>query len=90
MGKAIPGYGPGKYRGTVHGPTTGTWAAWNGLQSVSRNNLAPGDIIVWGGHMGFAVSSTRLLSALNPKAGTKEGNIDGAARGPIVRMGRLK
>ena len=90
MGKAIPGYGPGKYKGTVHGPPTGAWAVWDGIQSVTRNNLAPGDIVVWGGHMGFALGPDRLLSALNPKAGTKEGAIDGAARGPIVRMGRLK
>jgi len=90
LGRRIPGYGPGQYKGTVHGPPTGTWAVWDGLQRVSRNNLAPGDIIVWLGHMGIAISNTQMISALNPKLGTRVGQIEGAARGPIVTMGRLK
>lgn len=90
LGRAIPGYGPGKYRGTVHGPPTGAWAIWNGLQRVSRGNLSAGDIIVWPAHMAIAISNSQCVSALNPKAGTKVTHIEGTGRGPIVTMGRLK
>lgn len=84
----IPGYSPGKYKGDVHGPPTGLWAAWNGFWKVSRSEVVAGDIIVWSGHMGIAISNSQMISALNPSAGTKVGAIDGAARGPIISIGR--
>lgn len=90
LGRAIPGYGAGKYRGDVHGPPTGMWAVWNGLQRVSRNNVGPGDIIVWPGHMGIATSNSQLISALNPREGTKITKIEGTAPGPILMTGRLR
>jgi cell wall-associated NlpC family hydrolase len=90
-GKAIPGYGPGKYQGASHGPPTGSWAIWPGMQSVSRAQVQSGDIIVWAGHMGMAINNTQFISALNPKLTTKVGSIDGGVgRGPIIRIGRLR
>jgi len=90
-GRAIPGYGPGKYQGNSHGPPTGTWAVWSGMVTIPRSAVQAGDILVWLGHMGMAISNTQMISALNPKEGTKVGNINaGVGRGPLVRIGRLK
>lgn len=91
LGLAIPGYKPGKYTGTTHGPPTGSWAVWNGMVTIPRASVQAGDILVWLGHMGIAIDNTRMISALNPREGTKVGNIDaGVGRGPLVRIGRLK
>lgn len=87
MGRAIPGYGPGKYTGTVHGPPTGTWAVWPGLTRVSRSEVQGGDILVWVGHMGIAIDNSRMISALNPQEKTKVTAIQG---GRLIMMGRLK
>ena len=90
-GKTIPGYGPGKYQGTSHGPPTGLWAAWPGMQWISRAQVQSGDIIVWAGHMGMAINNTQFISALNPSLKTRVGSIDGGVgRGPIIRIGRLR
>lgn len=90
-GRAIPGYGPGKYQGTTHGPPTGTWAIWSGMTSIKRGDVMAGDILLWAGHMGIAISNTQMISALNPSEKTKVSTIDkGVGRGPLVRMGRLK
>lgn len=89
-GKAIPGNGPGKYTGTSHGPPTGVWAAWAGMSTVKRANVQAGDILLWSGHMGIALSNENMISALNPRVGTKTQRIDsGVGRGPLVRIGRL-
>lgn len=89
-GMAIPGNGPGRYDGTSHGPTTGTWAIWTGMTSIKRADVQAGDILVWAGHMGMALDNTRMISALNPTDKTKITVIDaGVGRGPLIRMGRL-
>lgn len=89
-GKAIPGYGPGKYRGNVHGPPTGLWAVWNGMDTVKRSDVQAGDILVWPGHMGIAASNSHVISALNPKDTTKVTPIANTADGPLIRIGRLR
>lgn len=87
---AIPGNAPGQYTGSSHGPATGIWAAWTGMSTVKRADVQSGDILLWLGHMGIALDNTRLISALNPRVGTKITNIDsGVGRGPLVRIGRL-
>lgn len=88
LGGAIPGYGAGKYTGSSHGPATGNWVIWNGLRTIQASEVQAGDIIIWGGHMGIAVSNTQLVSALNPNEGTRVTNIQGTAPGPILRYGR--
>lgn len=89
-GRAIPGYAAGKYDGSVHGPPTGSWGVWPGLAHIKQNELQAGDLIVWVGHMGFALSNTQMISALNSKEGTKVTPIAGYGNGPILCYGRLK
>jgi hypothetical protein len=89
MGKAIPGYSAGKYDGSVHGPPTGSWGMWPGLQHISASQLQAGDLIVWTGHMGIAVSNTTMVSALDSRDGTKETPIKGFGNGPLMCYGRL-
>jgi cell wall-associated NlpC family hydrolase len=88
LGGAIPGYGAGKYNGSSHGPTTGNWAIWPGMRHIKANEVRAGDIIVWAGHMGIATSNTTMISALNPKATTKETPIAGHGNGPLICYGR--
>ena len=90
-GKAIPGNGAGRYKGTSHGPPTGMWAAWSGMDTVKRSQVQAGDIVVWLGHMGLAINGNEVVNALNPRDKTKVSNIDhGVGRGPVVRFGRLR
>lgn len=86
--RAIPGYKPGQYTGTVHGPPTGTWGVWTGYTKVPRSETVAGDIVVWLGHMGIATSNTHMISALNPDEGTKVTPIDGYGNGPLLCVGR--
>lgn len=83
LGGPIPGYSAGKYDGSTHGPTTLQWGAWT-LPKVSRADVRAGDIIVWTGHMGIAVSNTELVNALNPSRGTVVTSIDSSANGPVM------
>lgn len=77
-GFAIPGYAPGQYDGSVHGPATPSWFFYgntvNGLA-----NAQPGDIIVWLTHMGIYLGNNNMISALNPSLGTKVTTVSEAA-----------
>lgn len=86
--KAIPGYGPGQYDGSVHGPPTGSWGIWPGLQHVSSPEA--GDIIVWASHMGICIGPNQMISALDHTDGTKITPIIGYGNGPLLCYGRLK
>lgn len=93
LGRAIPGYKAGTYKGTSHGPSTPQWAVWNGYATkVDRARIQSGDIIVWVGagygHMGIAVDNERYVSALNPKSTTRIQSIDGFGHNPTT-VGRL-
>lgn len=89
-GLAIPGNKPGRYKGTTHGPASGVWAVWTGMKTIKRSDVQAGDIVVWVGHIGLAISNTQVVNALNPSSKTRVSNIDSIkARGPIVRYGRL-
>ena len=88
LGLAIPGYAPGKYDGSTHGPVTGQWGIWPGLGHVSRAAVIAGDIIVWAGHMGIAVDNQHMVSALNERQGTLVTPIEGYGNGPILCYGR--
>ena len=90
LGLPIPGYGAGKYDGTSHGPPTGTWAVWSGLSRIGRSEVSAGDIIVWLGHMGIAISNNQMISAQNPADGTRISGIDGFGNGPVLTYGRYK
>lgn len=89
-GRAIPGNKPGKYTGTTHGPPSAAWATWAGMKTIKRSEVQAGDIVVWLGHIGLAISNSQVVNALNPTNKTKISSIDSVhARGPIVRYGRL-
>jgi cell wall-associated NlpC family hydrolase len=83
---SIPG--AANFDGSSHGPPTGLWMAWPGMKHVSQQ-IQAGDIIVWATHMGIAISSTQMISALNSQLGTRVTEIHGTARGPMI-VGRLK
>jgi cell wall-associated NlpC family hydrolase len=70
FGLPIPGYGPGKWLANTHGPTTFQWEIWPGVTNVAREQVQAGDVIVWIGHMGIAISNTHMVHAPNPKRGT--------------------
>jgi cell wall-associated NlpC family hydrolase len=90
----LPWPGAGQYTGTSHGPTTIQWGAWfrahsAGSTTVQRGQVQPGDVIVWSGHMGIAVSNTQMISARNPAMGTGVSDIDGGGSGPLICYGRM-
>lgn len=89
-GHAIPGYAAGKYDGSVHGPPTGSWGVWPGLAHIKQSELQAGDLIVWVGHMGIAISNDHMISALNGTKGTLATSIAGYGNGPLMCYGRLK
>lgn len=89
-GRAIPGYSAGQYDGSVHGPPTGQWAIWPGLQHIKASDVQAGDLIVWPTHMGIAVSDTQMISALNSHLGTKITGITGPESNALAVYGRLK
>jgi len=87
LGLAIPGYGGGTFDGSSHGPVTGQWAVWSGAQTIPRDQVEAGDLVVWPmAHMGIAVDGQQMVNCPGPN-GTPApvlGRIDGAAFGPLV------
>ena len=89
LGRAIPGYAPGKYKGTVHGPISGQWAIWPGLAKIRRDEVQANDVLIFVGHVGIAINPNQMISALNPRDKTKVTTIDHFGK-PLVKCGRLK
>jgi len=87
MHKAIPGYGPGQYDGSVHGPPTGAWIAW--MVHIPQSQAQAGDLVVSATHMGIIIGPNQMVSALNSKLGTKITPIAGLFSGPVF-YGRPK
>jgi cell wall-associated NlpC family hydrolase len=92
LGLAIPLYKPGAYHGQAHGPNTLVWLVWSGAFTIKRQDAEPGDLAVWQTHMGIIIDNgVHMISALDPALGTRVTTIhDGAPRGEIVRIRRLK
>lgn len=86
-GHSIPGYGPGQYDGSVHGPPTGSWIAW--MTHIPQNQAQAGDLVVSATHMGIVIGPNQMISALNSRLGTKITPIAGYFSGPIF-YGRPK
>lgn len=86
FGLAIPGYSPGKWRGNTHGPPTMSWAVWPGITNIPRDQVQAGDVILWVGHMGIAISNTHMVHAPNPKRGTVIDRIE--VEGKPIRTAR--
>jgi hypothetical protein len=64
--------------GASHGPTADEYKTWSGATSVAANSSQPGDLLCWTTHVGFAVDSTHMISALD----TADGTIVSAWDGP--------
>ena len=86
---SIPGFSNGSYNGSSHGPPTGVWGVWSGLMHISASDVAAGDLIVWTGHMGIAISNTEMISALDKQQGTLITPIAGYGNGPLMCYGRF-
>ena len=86
-GRAIPGYGPGQYDGSVHGPPTGSWIAW--MTHISQNQAQAGDLVVSATHMGIVIGPNQMISALNTSLKTRITPIAGYFTGPVF-YGRPK
>ncbi len=86
LGMGLPG---GKWGGpgmppNAHGPVVLSYTSWAGATPVSSPQA--GDLCCWAGagpdgHIGIAISPTRMISALNPAQGTQVTPIVGT--GPV-------
>lgn len=89
-GMAIPGYGAGKYDGSVHGPATLSWIVFGKGIGSNPANAQPGDLCVWQTHMGIAIGNGQMISALNPSLKTIVSSIPGGAPpGELLSIRRL-
>jgi|ERR1035441_6345600 cell wall-associated NlpC family hydrolase len=78
-GLAIPGFAPGAYKGTEHGPNTIAWLAWTGCTTIGHTGTMAqaGDLAVWQTHMGICLGPNQMISAQSPANGTQVSKIDG-------------
>lgn len=74
LGFVLPG-GIRRYKGPPpHGPVVWDYWTWQGATTIT-GPPRPGDLCIWpgegpNGHIGFAVSGTHMISALDPQYGT--------------------
>lgn len=66
-----------KWTGTSHGPVTGQYLVWSGAKTTTSPSA--GTLCCWETHMGIAISSTQMISALNPALGTQVTSFAGGA-----------
>jgi cell wall-associated NlpC family hydrolase len=91
-GLALPGgrWGQPGFPPNSHGPVVVDYANWAGATTVGTPEA--GDLCCWvgegpAGHIGIAISSTEMISALNPQLGTRVTPIDpsvGPAGSPLI------
>lgn len=81
LGQPIPGYRAGAYDGRVHGPTTVQWLIYGTAVKGGAAAAQPGDLCVWQTHMGIATGGGSMISALNPRLGTRQTTIAAGAPG---------
>lgn len=72
VGSTIPGGSWAKVtsNGSTHGPTADEYLTWSDATTVAANTVEPGDLLCWVTHVGFAVDSTHMISALDTQDGT--------------------
>jgi hypothetical protein len=73
LGLTLPGDLRG-FDGSTHGPVVLDYVTWGGARTVP-GPPSPGDLCIWtgggfGGHIGFALNGTHMISALDPQFGT--------------------
>jgi hypothetical protein len=83
LGLAGPGVAPGTFTGAQHGPPVIAWATFKGMVTLPQGTPpSAGDACIWPGlgplgHIGIAVSSTEMVSALDTQAGVVKTPIAG-------------
>lgn len=77
--------------GNVHGPTTVSYLAWSGAETVghSASVAQPGDLCVWQTHMGFCTGSNQMVSAQDPALGVGTSVIENAIPGEVLFVRRV-
>lgn len=90
LGLPIPGFPAGSYDGSSHGPPTGLWLLWTGLQGVKGGAAAAeaGDLCIWQTHMGIAIGNGQMISALDESQGTQITQIDKTVPGEALFVRR--
>lgn len=63
---------------------TGQFMVWGGATTIPKSQCAAGDLIVWPGHIGIAVSPTQMIHAPTSGEVVKIGNIWWTPQ-PLVR-----
>jgi cell wall-associated NlpC family hydrolase len=77
IGLPLPGghWGDPGFPPHAHGPTTGSYALYG--TAINRNQVQPGDLVVWSTHVGIAIDGTSIVSARDVQEGTGISTIDG-------------
>jgi len=88
LGLAIPMYKAGTYHGQSHGPTTGIWLVWTGAFTIKKQDMVPGDLVIWQTHMGIVTRPGRYVSAYDTQEGTLEKPIHGG--GPVGEVSFIR
>lgn len=65
--------------------TANGYRTWSGAQDISRASCGPGDLVCYHGHIGIAVSNTRMIHAYKTGKPVKESDIYNGQGGPIIR-----
>ena len=89
LGKPLPGghWGDPGFPPGSHGPTTIQYMVYG--SSISRDQVAAGDLIVWNTHIGIAISNTEMVSAQDPQLGVGTAPFDNAIPGETAHYRRV-
>ena len=77
FGLLLPEMGETPYTGKDHGPSAGQYRYWRFAETVELSAVTAGDLLVWKSHVGVALDSMYMLSALDVQYGTTVTPIDG-------------
>jgi len=77
FGLLLPEMGTALYNGTEHGPSSGQYKYWRFAETIARSTVTAGDLLVWKTHIGIALDTLYMLSAVDVHYGTTVTPIDG-------------
>jgi cell wall-associated NlpC family hydrolase len=77
FGLLLPEMGTTRYTGTDHGPSAKQYRYWRFAETIERSAMTAGDLVVWKTHIGIALDTNYMLSALDKHLGTTVTPIDG-------------
>jgi cell wall-associated NlpC family hydrolase len=66
------------------------YLGWPGATTIKRSEAAAGDLCVWVGHIGIAISNTEMVHAPTFGRPTQVARIDGAKAGQTVTIRRVR